>query len=333
MIIDEPMVDILMATYNGERYLAEQIESIKSQTYSNWRLLISDDCSTDETLRVVEGYSAEDERIKVASKNIRYGGAKENFFALLKFSNSPYIMFCDQDDVWSPTKIEKSLDAMQLLEREFGEGLPLLAFCDMKVVDSRLNVICESFEAFRNFDTERLSLQQLVAQNVAAGCCMMINRSAAMTCAPKCKRGHIEMHDWWLMLIVSAFGHIKYIDEPLSLYRQHGANEVGAARYSPLKTASDIDFVEEQFLIVIDQALAFLDVYGDMLSGKDRESLQRFTAIRSTTNPIRSVALLIKSGCLKKGVRASGQVVASLRIALHEHRRRSEESDIKSYGV
>ena len=94
-----------MATYNGERFIAEQIESIQRQSYKNWRLLVSDDCSTDGTLDVVRRYAAEDGRIRIVSEGVKHGGAKENFFSLMTCSDAPYCMFCDQDDVWLPDKI------------------------------------------------------------------------------------------------------------------------------------------------------------------------------------------------------------------------------------
>ena len=311
-----PTVDILLATYNGERYVGEQIESIQGQTYKDWRLLVSDDCSSDGTLGVVKSYAAGDSRISVASEGVRYGGAKENFFALMAKSSAPYVMFCDQDDFWLPPKVEKSLEAIHSLEAKSGKDKPLLVFCDMKVVDAGLGVISDSFETYRHFDPHRLSLRHLIAQNVAAGCCMLANRAALDLLDNSGQHERIEMHDWWLMLAVSAFGHIGYIEEPLSLYRQHGDNEVGAVKYSPLTTAKDIGFMEEQFLSVIDQAEAFLDSYGDMLPVEEAQSLKKFISIRCSKNPFQSMAALLSSGCLKKGLRVSGQMVVSVRISL-----------------
>lgn len=214
--MSEPLIDILMATYNGEHFVAEQIESIQAQTYKNWRLLVSDDCSTDGTLDVVRRYAGEDERIGIVSEGVRYGGAKENFFALMAKSDAPYVMFCDQDDVWLPEKVEKSLEALRKLENEHSADKPLLVFCDMKVVDSELSVIHESFEKYQNLDPRRTEFPHVLAQALGAGCTFIMNRtllSKAYHCSDKAA---VDMHDWWVSIIASAFGKIAFVDESLT---------------------------------------------------------------------------------------------------------------------
>ena len=136
-----------MATYNGSCFVGEQIESIQSQTYRNWRLLVSDDCSTDGTLDVVKRFACIDSRIQIISEGVKHGGAKENFFSLMRHSDSRYCMFCDQDDVWLPEKISNTFASMRRLEGEY-QDVPLLVFTDMKVVDGNLATIHESFERF-----------------------------------------------------------------------------------------------------------------------------------------------------------------------------------------
>ena len=168
--MSEPLIDILMATFNGERFVGEQIESIQAQSYRNWRLLVSDDCSSDGTLDVVRRYAANDERIRIVSEGVRYGGAKENFFALMGKSEAPYVMFCDQDDVWLSRKVEKTFILMNGMEDGYSAKLPLLVFTDMKVVDAELNVIAESFEAFSSIDPSRTALPYVLAQSLGAGC-------------------------------------------------------------------------------------------------------------------------------------------------------------------
>ena len=310
----EPTVDILMATYNGERFVGEQIESIQAQTYGNWRLLVSDDCSSDGTLDVVRRYAAGDERIRIVSEGVRYGGAKENFFALMGKYEAPYAMFCDQDDVWLPEKIAKSLAAMRALEEEHGAYTPLLVFCDMKVVDSELNVIHESFEKSSHFDPNRLAFRQLLAHNVAAGCCMILNKPLLEICR-RANGDCVAMHDWWAMLAASAFGQISFIDEPLSLYRQHGDNEVGASDYSPVERAKDKEFMVRQFILSTEQARAFGVLYGGGLGARDRSSLQEFVKAGEATSPLSGIYHLAKSGCWKRGARKAGQIAVALRLS------------------
>ena len=310
----EPQVDILLATYNGERFVGVQIRSIQAQTYKNWRLLVSDDCSDDGTLDVVRGFAAEDNRIFVVSEGVRYGGAKDNFFALMNCSDAAYCMFCDQDDVWLSEKVEKSLSALRMLEGEYGADMPLLVFCDMKVVDEKLNVIHDSFERSSRFDPNRLSFKQLLAHNVAAGCCMLFNRPLLKICL--CSDGKdAMMHDWWVMLAASAFGQISYIDQALSLYRQHGGNEVGANEYSPFERAKNSDFLVSQFLLSTQQALAFGNTYGDVLSQSHLKSLSYFAMSGQATNPFSRVEKLLLSGCWKSGARKLGQIFAAATVS------------------
>ncbi len=307
----EPLIDILMATYNGERFIGEQIESIQAQTYKNWHILVSDDCSGDGTLDVVRRYATADDRIHIVSEGVRHGGAKENFFALMDKSDAPYCMFCDQDDVWLPEKIEKSLAVLRVLEDEHGVDVPLLVFCDMMVVDSELNVIHESFEKSSYFDPHRLAFNQLLAHNVAAGCCMLFNKSLLNTCLHSNGEG-VEIHDWWAMLVASAFGHICFIDESLSLYRQHGNNEIGANDYSPVERAKNKDFLVHQFVLSAQQAAAFESCFGETLNQRERRSAHNFAMAGLASNSLSAVIGLVRSGCWKRGARKAGQIVAAL---------------------
>ena len=119
------MIDILLSAYNGQKFIKEQIDSIIGQTIGDWRLLISDDCSTDGTLDVLATFR-EDSRIELVSQNVKYGSARDNFLNLLNYASGDYVMFCDQDDVWLPDKIEVTLRLMEELERANGSDIPLL---------------------------------------------------------------------------------------------------------------------------------------------------------------------------------------------------------------
>ena len=121
------MIDILMATYNGEKYLAEQIESIINQSYTNWHLYIQDDCSTDRTLTVAFSYQKKfPEKITVIKNTKNSGSAKDNFFSMLSLSTSEYIMFSDQDDIWLPDKIKITHNRMLRLEKKYGKKFGMM---------------------------------------------------------------------------------------------------------------------------------------------------------------------------------------------------------------
>ena len=308
--MSESLIDILMATYNGERFVGEQIESIQAQTYDNWRLLVSDDCSTDGTLSIVRRYADQDDRIRIVSEGVSHGGAKENFFALMAKSSAPYVMFCDQDDVWLSEKVEKCLEAMKTLEYRSAADTPLMVFCDMKVVDADLNVINNSFERSNVLGYDSLSFNRLLVQNTAAGCCILVNRETIKDSLLVSNYNSIEMHDWWLVLVASALGRVRFVDEPLSLYRQHDTNAVGSADYQPLKETRDLGPVKRGFLVTLRQAETFKFTYGSMLSSENFKTVERYVSISSERNFLKRLVLLVQSGCFKKGgTRIVGQFV------------------------
>lgn len=310
-----PTVDILMATYNGGRYVAEQIASIENQTHQDWRLLVSDDCSQDDTLAIVGCMAEDDERIEIASSGVRHGGAAGNFMSLVQHAEAPYVMFADQDDAWLPEKVGHSVDAIRGMEERYGTDSLLLAFCDMRVVDDELNTINDSFIRMARYDVSRLSFPQLIAQNVAAGCTMIANRPLVELAHKAPVDGRLIMHDWWLMLVAAAFGHIEFVDEALSLYRQHGNNEVGANSFSPADRARHQDFMEEQFRDSIAQAELFAEVYGGDLSASDLASCREFINVGVAKTLVGGLSHLMRSRCLKAGARKLGQLAMVARVA------------------
>ena len=140
------MVDILMATYNGELYLEEQIKSIIKQSYKNWILYIRDDGSKDNTLKIINRYTYKyPDKIKLIADDRGNLGSNMNFKELMQYSKNEYCMFCDQDDVWLEDKIKLSLDKIKKLENKYGKNTPILVHTDLKVVNEKLDEISESF--------------------------------------------------------------------------------------------------------------------------------------------------------------------------------------------
>ena len=312
-------VDILLATHNGVKYIDEQIRSIQRQTFSGWNLLISDDCSSDGTLEKVVGYTELDPRIEVFSSGIRFGSAKKNFLNLLNAARAPYAMFCDQDDVWLPSKVDELISAMNGLEDEYGAKTPLLVFSDMRVVNSELNLISESFARYSKYDPKRVAFRNLIAQNVAAGCSMILNRPLIDIVLKISDRSEdIIMHDWVAMLAASAFGRIGYINKPLNLYRQHGNNEVGARRFSAPRSflaacENNRDRLSSFYRSSV-QAEAFCLTYGDSADSALLRSATAYASIARSSSKIKRVGLLLKSGCWKKGLRKAGQLYDAIMV-------------------
>ncbi|UTX65192.1 glycosyltransferase family 2 protein [Streptococcus constellatus] len=216
-------VTILMSTYNGERFLAEQIESIRQQTYTDWQLLIRDDGSKDRTREIIQDFCQKDNRIHfVNPDSVENLGVIKSFFHLLKHQMSDVYFFSDQDDVWLPEKVE-----MQLEETiKYDDNQPLLVYTDLKVVDQELNVVHESMIRTQS-DHANTELLQEITENTVTGGVSMINQALADLWTGQ-EEYDLLMHDWYLALLAAAFGHLVYIDRPSELYRQHSNNVLGA---------------------------------------------------------------------------------------------------------
>lgn len=218
-------IDILMATYNGENYIREQLDSIINQSYTDWKLYISDDCSTDRTLSIIKEYMNRDSRISLVPCR-KNGNARDNFMYLLNFSNSRYIMFCDQDDVWLKDKVKNAYGSIKRLEN--GDiRTPSLIFSDLYVVDKDLQMLSDSYFKYQNLKTN-FNFEKILIQNSITGCTMIFNESLKDITLKTSNIENIIMHDWWMALISSCFGKINVVDKIDIKYRQHGNNSVGA---------------------------------------------------------------------------------------------------------
>ncbi|MCL1031428.1 glycosyltransferase family 2 protein [Serratia silvae] len=230
-------VSIVIATYNGGKYVAEQMESIlSSERFLSTikEIIVTDDGSTDETLDIVSEYVNNYDFISLykTSKNI---GVVNNFMHGLSYATGDYIMFCDQDDFWLPHKIKVMHKKILDMEAEHGGGTPLLAFSDLKIVDEKLNETHPSFIAFNKITLPKAcELGHLFLNNIAPGCVCIFNKALVENIDIKSTKGWL-MHDWWFLLTAASLGRIGVVDEALMLYRQHGNNVVGASRVSTIK--------------------------------------------------------------------------------------------------
>jgi hypothetical protein len=153
-----------------------------------------------------------------------------SFMQLLKQSeDSEYIMFCDQDDIWSPNKVELSLDKIRILEGREGD-IPLLVFTDLSVVNNQLDIIQKSFWEYQKLNPEySVYWKEILAQNVITGCTIIMNKRATEVSLPF-ELPHM-IHDQWIGANVAKYGIIDYLPIQTILYRQHGANVAGAHRF------------------------------------------------------------------------------------------------------
>ncbi len=281
--MDGQTVLVLLATYNGEKYIRQQMDSLLNQSYRAVHILVSDDGSADKTKQILEEYAqAEPDRVTHYCSGQRFGSAQRHFLHLLRcFHDAPYIMLCDQDDVWHERKIEKTLEKMQSIERA-GKG-PVLVHTDLRVVDEQGREIAPSFCAHSAIDGTRVQPNQLLVQNVVTGCTVMLNHDLASLA---CQNGSAEgvlMHDWWLALLAACCGTVGFLPEPTIDYRQHGQNTVGAKnvrKFSYLKDRLLSGKMRDSLIAATGQAEIFLERYQDQLSQEQKEMFSAFASTK-----------------------------------------------------
>lgn len=258
-------IDVLLATYNGEKYIKEQIDSILNQSYKNIRLIISDDCSKDKTQEILKEYEKKDNRIElhIQEKNL---GVVKNIEFLLKQVKNKYYMLSDQDDVWLPEKIEKSLET--LLKNNVD-----LVFGDLEVVDQDLKTMYPSFGDFmllnkkihKYINSNRLNY----IYNCVTGCTILAKKETIQKILPLPKKSKYLIHDHWIGLMTSIYGKVAYMPEKYIKYRQHGNNQVGTDKIS--HGFKKLDQVRELFINVK------LGVFGTYVENNNRfpEDMQK----------------------------------------------------------
>lgn len=225
---------ILIATYNGEKYIEDLINSIVSQKcIEPFHILIRDDNSNDNTPDIIGHIANDHQNIEIIRDSLGNINAKGNFNQLVRAAierEANYIMFADQDDIWKEDKIEKTFECMRDGENKFEKCTPLLVHTDLCVVDDDLNVIHPSFMKYQRIHhVEHDPIKTLLVQNFVTGCTVIANRALLNIAHPVPDDAII--HDWWYALCAATYGNILYIPEATLLYRQHEYNEIGAKEY------------------------------------------------------------------------------------------------------
>ena len=293
---DAARIDILLATWNGQRYLAEQIDSILTQTFTDWRLLIRDDGSTDGTPDIIKRYVSENpDRIAVIENSERGLGARGNFARLMEHSTADYVMFSDQDDVWLPHKAERLMKTMEALEGRHDRDTPILVHSDLKVVGPDLREVHPSFIAHQKLNPGfGRSLNRMLVQNVVTGCASMCNGRLLKMSLPVPEQAF--MHDWWLALVAAALGRIEFIAEPMVLYRQHDSNTMGAKTSGGLMALGRVMATPRAargtFRSTLRQAEALLARHGPDMGEPHRALVQSYVELQDRNFLRRRLALL-----------------------------------------
>lgn len=227
-------VSILMSTYNGEMFLDKQIDSILNQTHKNFKLIIRDDGSSDETLTIINDYLHKYPNVvsllKDTEENI---GSTKSFLRMLNYvDDESYVMFSDQDDIWFENKIALFLSKIQELESSNVVNKPTLVFGDMIVTDNNLNILDKSFWHFQKIKPQLIyKWKKVLSQNVVTGCSMIIN-SSGRKISQNLPADMNVVHDHFIAIMISKNGLVSFIKEPSMYYVQHNNNQVGASDFN-----------------------------------------------------------------------------------------------------
>jgi glycosyltransferase involved in cell wall biosynthesis len=273
-----PLVAILMGTMNGERFLAEQLDSLEVQTHQNWRLIASDDGSNDDTLKILKSYQAKWPAGKLMIKDGPRQGFCANFLSMACDSaiRADFYAFCDQDDVWLPNKLEVAVANIAARQVHQGITLPYLYCGRTTYVSEKVETIGISplfvFPAkFRN----------ALVQSIAGGNTMVFNQETKLALE---KLGVVDVpsHDWWLYLLVSGIGGEVYYDRvPQILYRQHENSIVGENRSFTSKCFRAYTLLRGRFRNWNTKNIEALCIANGMLTEDNQEILRLFKLLRS----------------------------------------------------
>ncbi len=219
-----PKVQILLATYNGENFLREQLDSIVSQEYKLWELLIHDDGSVDNTISILSEYQKNyPKKVSILIDHKTFSSASKNFFHLIKNRSRDVNLYClcDQDDIWHKNKLKLIIERYQSQEWE----KPILIHSDLSLIDGCGKSLEPSHNKLINYQKNCITKNTALYYNPIPGCAMTINSTLANKISYS---KYMVMHDWWILLsALSQNTNILYINFPLVKYRQHSGNVFG----------------------------------------------------------------------------------------------------------
>lgn len=312
-------IAIVLATYNGELYLREQLDSVMSASYQKFQVFIRDDGSKDHTCEIIQEYE-ETYPGKICriqdGKNIK--SASGNFMQLFRHlidkREFSYVMCMDQDDIWNVDKIFMTLSTMKKAEAKWGQDIPILVHTDLRVIDQQRREIARSFMEYSRLDPDVTDFYRMLAYNNVTGCTMMLNRKL-LEMSIRGTEG-MFMHDWWCALIASAFGKIVFLNKQTLDYRQHMSNTVGASDNRSFRTLINktrgflkkVSCNETLFDQTIQQAKVFRKAF---LEEMDRDILEGTTSYCNlgSMSRVRRFQIFLRYGFWSQGIaRCLGQI-------------------------
>ncbi|MGQ9804885.1 MAG: glycosyltransferase family 2 protein [Chlorobiales bacterium] len=271
----EPIVNILLSTYNGEKYIRPQLDSLLAQSYPNILIHIRDDGSSDKTIEILEAYCAAHSNI-ILTKGSNLGAAKSFYQLLLNaYKEATYFAYCDQDDVWKPEKIER---AVSIHQQQQEPSCPMLYFSEFEIVNEKLQRKASSkLNRYYDFKTALL-------QNVPFGCTQVWNK-AAQELLCKHQPDFFYMHDWWNFLVISGVGKILYDASETLYYRMHGENVFGQTTSFSARMLNRFILLKKRNLPILSawrQAVEFQKLFLSYLPLEHQKDLLEFTRSKNS---------------------------------------------------
>ena len=305
-------IQVLMACYNGEKYLPQQLASLQGQADPCFTVLMQDDGSTDGTPALLQAGAA-DERFRLAADNGQHHGAIGNFLSLMRQSDADYSALCDQDDVWATDRLSRCRAAMEQAEARYGADTPLLVHSDAGVIDAQGATLHGSFFAHQGWDPAAVTLPRLLVQNNVTGCTLLMNAALRRLVVQHGDPARMHMHDWFIALTAASFGHIIFVNAPLVNYRQHGVNVVGASQQSLAqrgrKALAQWEKGKARIALTYTHARAFREAYGDALPPAARNVIDGYLATEKM-GKLRRVIAVQRMGCtMQSQVTRMGQII------------------------
>lgn len=273
-IVNSAKVTVLLSTYNGSKFLQQQLESLYQQTCTNIRILVRDDGSSDATRSILES-EQEKGRIEILPGHDNLGPA-QSFFALLKSAaatDTDYVAFCDQDDFWHPEKIARAVSALA------GAADGPAMYC------SRVEIVDEQLKHLGYTELPgKLGFGNALVENMAVGCATVLNRKAIELVGTHLP-GKVLIHDWWCYLVVSCFGEIIFDEQATLKYRQHGNNTIGVATDTLAQMRRRLRRFfgsGEGYLWISAQASTLLEIFRESIPPAHRQVINNLVAAKSS---------------------------------------------------
>lgn len=279
------MIYIIMCTYNGEKYIKEQIDSILNNSITDWQLYISDDGSTDSTYALASKYAKDCPQKIILSTHIGTADPSMHFLEKIRdismiMHDDDYIMLCDQDDIWYKNKIELTLKHMSNQIVRYGNRIPLLVCTDVEVVNEKKEQLSESFRRMIHYSIKKLDAAHLLMEHKAQGCTIMINK----VLADKVRELPVveTKHDMWLEMLAVTMGKVDYVDEPTMAYRRHAEQyTAGEMRFWKMVLEQLKHMKDQKYMVygLAPQTQEFMRIYGGELEYNCKELMEKFATL------------------------------------------------------